>query len=134
MPTTPPPLPIWHSHIGYTKSIVIIKFLKILKICSKQQKSWWFYMYLHSKDERSKNVNENNTYTWNQFSIISENSIIRYVITHHVPTILLVKSFFKSVFTDDNWSHDSQFTNFVSLFDLKQISRIQLLMLKTYAI
>lgn len=31
-----------------------------------------------------------------------ENSIIRYVITHHVPTILLVKSFFKSVFPDDN--------------------------------
>lgn len=90
-------------------------------------------MYLHSKDERSKNVNENNTYTWNQFKL-EENSIIRYVITHHVPTILLVKSFFKSVFTDDNWSHDSQFTHFVSLFDLKQISRIQLLMLKTYAI
>lgn len=72
MPTTPPPLPIWHSHIGYTKSIVIIKFLKILKICSKQQKSWWFYMYLHSKDERSKNVNENNTYTWNQFKLWRE--------------------------------------------------------------
>lgn len=31
-----------------------------------------------------------------------ENSIRRYVITHHVPTILLVKSFFNSVFPDDN--------------------------------